>query len=62
MKDKNTTDSMELNDRRIGFDRRQFAYSLHIPERRNSGERRSGQDRRETDRRPEYLHTKPPQN
>jgi len=32
--------------RRSGHDRRQYSYSVHIPERRNGPERRSGQDRR----------------
>ena len=30
----------------IGFDRRQFSYTLHIPERRSGLDRRSGFDRR----------------
>lgn len=33
-------------DRRLGLDRRWFSYDAHIPERRSSGERRSGKDRR----------------
>lgn len=32
--------------RRLGIDRRRFAYTLHIPERRISGERRRIKDRR----------------
>jgi hypothetical protein len=32
--------------RHIGFDRRQFSYTLHIPERRTGLDRRSGFDRR----------------
>jgi hypothetical protein len=28
------------NDRRLGFDRRQFSYDEHIPERRSGKERR----------------------
>jgi hypothetical protein len=32
--------------RHIGFDRRQFSYTLHIPERRSGMDRRSGFDRR----------------
>lgn len=32
--------------RRTGFDRRQFNYSSHIPERRSNQDRRSGTDRR----------------
>ena len=32
--------------RRLGIDRRQFSYNLHIPERRSGKDRRSGHDRR----------------
>ena len=32
--------------RRLGIDRRQFSYLIHIPERRSGKERRSGLDRR----------------
>ena len=32
--------------RRLGSDRRQFSYTMHIPERRSGKERRSGFDRR----------------
>jgi hypothetical protein len=32
--------------RRTGIDRRQFSYTLHIPERRSGKERRSELDRR----------------
>lgn len=32
--------------RRLGIDRREFLYAIHIPERRSSGERRSERDRR----------------
>jgi hypothetical protein len=32
--------------RRLGIDRRQFAYDFHIPERRSGKDRRSGLDRR----------------
>ena len=32
--------------RRSGFDRREFSYTAHIPERRSGKERRSGFDRR----------------
>ena len=37
--------------RRLGKDRRQFSYSMNIPERRFGGERRNGLDRRITWRR-----------
>jgi len=36
--------------RRSGFDRRQFSYSGHVPERRSGEERRSGNDRRQAPR------------
>ncbi len=32
--------------RRLGFERRQFSYNEHIPERRAGKDRRSGTDRR----------------
>ena len=32
--------------RRLGIDRRQFSYTIHVPERRSDNERRSGIDRR----------------
>jgi hypothetical protein len=37
-------------DRRIGFDRRCFSYSLHIPERRSRNDRRVNDNRRKTNR------------
>ena len=42
-----------LNDnggRRSGIERRQFSYDFHIPERRSGKDRRSGLDRRITQR------------
>jgi len=36
--------------RRSGIDRRRFSYAFHIPERRDSNDRRSRRDRRETPR------------
>ncbi len=36
--------------RRIGFDRRSFSYSLHIPERRALADRRKGMNRRKKNR------------
>ena len=36
----------DYGGRRLGLDRRQFDYAIYIPERRKSGERRSGKDRR----------------
>ena len=41
---------MDVGDRRIGFDRRCFSYSLHIPERRSHDDRRKGDNRRKTNR------------
>jgi len=38
--------SFDNRGRRLGADRRQFSYDLHIPERRSGKERRSGLDRR----------------
>jgi hypothetical protein len=38
--------SVEQVDRRSGGDRRNYSYTLHIPERRKGKERRSGNDRR----------------
>jgi len=40
----------ENNERRLGIDRRQFSYDMHIPERRSGKERRSGLDRRQKPR------------
>ncbi len=40
----------ENGGRRLGINRRQNHYSLHIPERRNGYDRRVGHDRRKTPR------------
>jgi hypothetical protein len=48
--------SVKQVGRRSGGDRRNYSYTLHIPERRKGKERRSGNDRRQfprTDARPE---------
>jgi hypothetical protein len=37
---------LDNGGRRLGLDRRQFSYFIHIPERRSGKERRSGLDRR----------------
>jgi len=37
---------LDNGGRRLVVDRRQFSYTLHIPERRSGKERRSGLDRR----------------
>jgi hypothetical protein len=36
--------------RRSGGDRRNYSYTLHIPERRSGQDRRSGEDRRKSPR------------
>jgi len=41
-----TSFSKDNAERRLGIDRRQFSYTMHIPERRSGKERRSGFDRR----------------
>ncbi len=49
--DADSEDQVMLRDnggRRIGFDRRSFSYSLHIPERRSHDDRRAGYNRRKT--------------
>ena len=49
----NSEDQILLRDkggRRIGFDRRTFSYSLHIPERRSHSDRRKGVIQRKTNR------------
>ena len=42
--------SLDNEDRRSGADRRNFSYTMHIPERRSGKERRIGEDRRKTRR------------
>ena len=42
--------SLDNGGRRSGGDRRNYSYTLHIPERRSGRERRSGEDRRKTPR------------
>jgi len=50
--EKNNTDilnrliSLDNGGRRSGGDRRNYSYTLHIPERRNGNNRRCGEDRR----------------
>ena len=36
--------------RRLGVERREFSYYVHIPERRSGKDRRSGNDRRQKSR------------
>lgn len=38
--------SLDNGGRRCGGDRRNYSYTLHIPERRSGKDRRNGQDRR----------------
>jgi hypothetical protein len=42
-----TLNHFDNGGRRTGFDRRQFSYSTHVPERRSGLDRRSGVDRRQ---------------
>ena len=42
--------SLDNGGRRSGGDRRNYSYTLHIPERRSGKDRRSGEDRRKTPR------------
>ena len=37
---------IDSGGRRLGIDRREFLYAIHIPERRSGRQRRSGKDRR----------------
>lgn len=42
------SESIDNGGRRLGGDRRVYSYTGYLPERRVSGDRRSGQDRRQT--------------
>ena len=42
--------SLDNGGRRCGGDRRNYSYTLHIPERRNGNDRRNGEDRRRISR------------
>jgi hypothetical protein len=42
--------SLDNGGRRSGGDRRNYSYTLHIPERRDGNDRRSGEDRRKIPR------------
>jgi len=42
--------SLDNGGRRSGGDRRNYSYTLHIPERRYGNDRRSGEDRRKISR------------
>jgi len=49
---------LDNGGRRSGGDRRNYSYSLHIPERRSGSDRRSGRDRRKSPRVKETIPTK----
>jgi hypothetical protein len=51
---------LDNGGRRSGGDRRNYSYTLHIPERRNGPDRRSGTDRRKLPRAKEASQTPPP--
>ena len=51
---------LDNGGRRSGGDRRNYSYTLHIPERRNGPDRRSGTDRRKLPRAEEVSQTPPP--
>jgi len=63
--DKNENDILEQlvvldnGGRRSGGDRRNYSYTLHIPERRNGQDRRNGSDRRKFPRVGEVAKNKP---
>ncbi len=48
---------LDNGGRRSGGDRRNYSYTLHIPERRNGPDRRSGTDRRKIPRTKEVSQT-----
>ncbi len=48
---------LDNGGRRSGGDRRNYSYTLHIPERRNGPDRRSGTDRRQLPRPKEVSQT-----
>ena len=48
---------LDNGGRRSGGDRRNYSYTLHIPERRNGPDRRSGTDRRKLPRPKEVSQT-----
>ncbi len=51
---------LDNGGRRSGGDRRNYSYTLHIPERRNGPDRRDGGDRRKFPRAKEVAQNKPP--
>jgi len=46
----NDTNIADNDERRKNGDRRNFSYTIHIPERRHGYDRRAGEDRRKDDR------------
>jgi len=48
---------LDNGGRRSGGDRRNYSYTLHIPERRNGPDRRNGTDRRKLPRPKEVSQT-----
>jgi hypothetical protein len=51
---------LDNGGRRSGGDRRNYSYTLHIPERRNGKDRRSGGDRRKFSRAKETSQNQAP--
>ena len=51
---------LDNGGRRSGGDRRNYSYTLHIPERRYGHDRRDGGDRRKFPRAKEVAQNKPP--
>jgi hypothetical protein len=51
---------LDNGGRRSGGDRRNYPYTLHIPERRAGQDRRDGGDRRKFPRAKEVAQNKPP--
>ena len=51
---------LDNGGRRSGGDRRNYFYTLHIPERRSGKDRRSGTDRRKFPRAKEVAHDRTP--
>jgi len=51
---------LDNGGRRSGGDRRNYSYTLHIPERRSGEDRRNGSDRRQFPRAKEVAQNKPP--
>jgi len=51
--------SSDNGGRRTGGDRRNYSYTLHIPERRKGKDRRTGDDRRKSPRAGTLSHIQP---